>query len=308
MRLTINNLKNIHDADFKLDGLTLIMGMKPSCDKIVCKSLYAVAKSSIIYDFLGSPVKGQDAANEAIKAEYDGEKNLAHKGDSMVSLQQEDEEGRATITFGRDGDFSFQTTGKQRITDVTFLEPDMFFSHFSKLCPHPEFTGFGFFNSHGQDFTGKLFAIDDLTFRDLTSKFLGLWQDMGGRLVRKEEDLFLEPLEKDSKPCVPFDDIPKYKRFLGMLQLLADSHVLAKDKVLIVSRPERWLDWGHLVLLGDILSRIATLGARIMVTTNSDSLLNAVRLFSMDDSHTSIYQAIETGGKQYGFKDITNLL
>lgn len=281
MRLQLNNIGIIEEADIVIDGLTVIAGENDNGKSTVGKVLYAFIKTIR----WSSNTEGSLSQEEFYKTKLDFyiEKLFNHQisSNGLITLQYDQKNFQVKILNEYCHSFDFPQEYKNsqsKVTSPIFIESPFIWN----LIPSLKTIG-QIENKIDVDFE-ILETVKDLYFA-LTTKLkesekkikLNIEPIINGNIV--EDNLGEFSFRKENKNIKLINTAMGIKHF-GILQVLADKNHLYKGQILILDEPEVHLHPKWQLELAKVIVELVSKGVKILVNSHSPYMIEALQRYS----------------------------
>lgn len=280
MRLKLNNIGIIKEADITLDGLTVIAGENDSGKSTVGKILYALVKSII----KKSKLKGDSPLNGWCGSELDAYIlklfNNQISNDGNIYLKYDNQEFNISIKRNRCKDFNFDNSYSNHESDkkVIFIDSPFIWNIL------PSLKAIKSAESYGSDIDFEVSELIKNLYLAVTTKIkkddsidLNIEDIIKGSF--EEDSLGEFAFKKDNKKIYLVNTAMGIKYF-GILQVLSDKNHFYNGQILILDEPEVHLHPKWQLELAKVIVYLVRKGVKVLVNSHSPYMIEALQRYS----------------------------
>ncbi|MEA1917777.1 MAG: AAA family ATPase [Campylobacterota bacterium] len=280
MRLKLNNIGIIKEADITLDGLTVIAGENDSGKSTVGKVLYAIIKSIIKKSKFkdGSPIDGwcESELNEYILKLF----NNQISNDGEIYLDYDNQKFDISIKSNRCRKFNFDDNYSNHESDkkVLFIDSPFIWNILTSL------KAINSAEKYGSDIDFEVSELVKNLYLGITTKLkkddsidLNIESIIKGSF--EEDNLGGYSFKKDNKK-IYLANIAMGIKYFGILQVLSKNNHFYDGQILILDEPEVHLHPKWQLELAKVIVYLVSKGVKVLVNSHSPYMVEALQRYS----------------------------
>jgi len=322
MQLNISAVGMVRQASISLDHLTVIAGQNDTGKSTIGKVIFAIAHGLndplVKATQMGAAGDGEKAdIARSIRHVFDLEflDQALHKNgfkESVIELKS----GRATafrIKFAKEDELEIDEAALREVTDATIIEGPSIFQYAPLIMAVFDEHGMPYNKNdslripyHAVDLARKLQSPSTASTaqkEQLVSevqKFIDALKPQSRYLYEKQGFTCKE--EKKGK-SLKAGNVASGVKALSVLAALAHAGYIHKKTILIFDGPETSLHPEWQIAYAHIICKLADLGVKVVLTTHSPYMLEAIKEFTKNNPETKFYVSYQDSEGYIAYQD-----